>query len=97
MPIICPNCRPWSPSSDSTLMTSAPMSASITVEMGPNCHIVQSITFIPSSGPLYPLLSVFMCCSVVKSGMIAANPSKGDPLTLSEPAGHRTGPRPLVQ
>ena len=32
-------------------MTSAPRSASIIVDTGPNCHIVQSITRTPVSGP----------------------------------------------
>ena len=37
------------------------MSASITVETGPNCHImVQSITLSPFRGPLLPLACPFM-------------------------------------
>ena len=49
------NCRPRSPSKDSTLITSAPKSASIMVETGPNCHMVQSTTRMPSRGPVIPL------------------------------------------
>src|SRR5262245_54422227 len=49
--------RPGSPpSSASSLMISAPRSASITVETGPCCQIVQSTTRIPSSGVGMPLL-----------------------------------------
>ena len=36
----------------SILMTSAPMSASINVQVGPAMTCVRSITFIPAKGPM---------------------------------------------
>src|SRR5882724_428052 len=63
--------RPGSPlSRSSTLITSAPRSASIALHTGPCCQIVQSTTRIPSSGigmaePSVVLLQVVRACEAV--------------------------------
>ena len=76
--------RPSSPSRDSILMTSAPISPIMAVDTGPNCHIVQSRTLIPFNGPVTSIAGKgflqYLYCSVYITRRLA----RGNGLQLPE-------------